>query len=600
MSISTLNERARVAALPALLLLALACGGPGSSTDGGAGGGSGGGTGTGGGTGGGAGGGSGGGGGSNVSPQAQAFCDGYAGALCDWEVRCNIMQASFRDTCVSTYSASVCGSLSEQLTSGARSFDPNRAQACISSLSQLLGGSCDYVGAFLHTADCFDYTGPAAPHGGWCSSTSDCAVSGDSCYAAADAGTECARRCVDRGALGNPCSGTSCDVGLWCDPATVTCRSPQPPGSSCTASSPANPQCDSDGYCDTNLQKCVALPGVNQPCNLGRCNSSTYCSTANNTCTARVAPPGSCTSNLQCQVGSFCDTSVLKCTALKAAGGSCTSSNQCQTGLLCSSNVCTAPAPEGASCRTTTECQQGLTCDSVLRRCEKPMGVDAGSSCTPTRTCRGSRCSGYQTNPDGGLGTPGSCDLIENGDSCTVGYQCPPGSACFRDGGTTGVCNPSVLGAPCSYSSECPDNAYCASGSCKARIPAGSSCVPNGSFLNDACEETYLCIAASMDAGVGQCGIPGGAGTPCFVNGVNQCKLPTQCVNGFCTEVGGQGQQCTSGLGCYSGACSVNSPDAGVGVCGPRLSGGATCDSDQECESLHCDSISQTCIDACQ
>lgn len=593
------RSRLKVAALAfgVVVVLASACGTPSNTNDAGAGGGSGGGDSAGGGAGGGggaAGGGAGGGNGTSAVP----FCDDYAKAFCDLQIRCNLVESSERAWCEARYADQLCSELQIQTRIGSRTFDAQRAQACVAAMQATQ--SCDQLRLTLQNPDCVDYSVANAARGDDCTQSADCYFAGDVCFLAPGKTTDCARTCVESGTANGPCVGAQglCQTGLWCERDAGVCRTQNTTGGAC----PVAAACDDDSYCSNGT--CVAAPGLNQPCRTvsPRCNSTTYCNTQTNTCASRAPIGASCLPPTQCKEGAYCDQQTLKCAAPKAAGGSCGAGTPCQTGLVCSSGTCKLPGPAGTSCRSTAECEDGLACDDVLRVCRRVSSVDAGLPCSSTRTCRSATCVGRAANADGGVGTSGTCTPYAVGDRCTSGAQCPSGATCARDGGILGECATAAVGLTCDYDFNCAPDGYCLNGQCTAHVPAGGSCTPvsPGAYTNP-CANPYRCIAASADAGVGQCGIPGTLGTTCFVNGIFQCQAPGECIGGTCQATQGDGLPCSSSGLCARGACSGRDVDAGIrGTCGPQLSGGAACRTDIECESLHCDLASGTCTAACQ
>lgn len=556
--------RVRILVVSALALVGLACPGPNNTVDAGAGGGTGGGFVS------GAGGGSGGGTGGSVT--VDQYCDGIAGAICDEYIACNRAEASWKTDCIALFSSYFCRGLRQSVQSGEQSFDGNRAAACLAAL-QTGGATCNGFSTLYTNSDCDNATTGLVPSGGQCDEYGDCA--NGYCSLKQDAGSQCDGKCTgggsSAGGLNEPCYGPnifSCDTPYWCDVAANTCRSPQGTGSSCTNTL----MCNADNYCNTSTSQCTALPGAGQPCNLAAypyCNSSSYCS------------------------GS-------QCVAKLNAGASCTSTGQCASGLVCSQNQCRTRVAEGGAC-TDGECQTDLICDSITKTCSKYGSVDAGAPCSQTRYCNGSWCSGMKANPDGGVGTAGTCTASYVGYPCSSHASCQSGTYCNgADAGVSGACAAASASTPCSYDQNCRADDYCRESTRLCATPAGpgASCEPSES---ESCQPAYACIAASRDAGTGQCGIPGSAGTPCFVDGIAQCKVPNDCINGSCTPTGKSGQPCFSEGVCFDGLCNGYNPDAGVrGTCGGKGADGQSCEQSFQCTSGFCDNVTGRCASVCQ
>lgn len=550
---------------------------------------------TGGGTGGGSGGGAGGGGGGGGvgTLTFDQFCSQFSDAYCSLLVTCKVVDPAGKADCITYFTRFVCDSSRPSVNKGYQSFDGNAGSACVAS---------------MQSASCNTGTGP----GDACNSVmAGASGQGQGCYSRSDckdtltcSGTGCSKSCKSSGGLNEPCNYGFCDTGYWCDKATDTCRAPQGPGGSCSTS--WGYECDGKvAYCDTTQKLCVALPGNGQPCRSSgypECNSTSYCDYAAtpDTCRSRLSVGQQCSSTYQCVDTAFCDysQSPWSCQPRRASGGNCTSSDQCQSGLRCQSNLCTPLAPEGQRCASGSDCQTSLSCDDVLRTCQTFAGVDAGASCTDdTRYCRGGdyNCKGAAVNPDGGVGTVGTCALKALNDPCTSHYDCPDQSFCNAGVGGSGTCQAAVSGSPCSSSTNCPANHYCATSKlCSPLIAQGQPCDPRN---YQSCQSPTQCKTVQADGG-SVCGEPGGANSSCLTTGSSQCKFPYECVSGLCTSVGHSGERCAQQGFCISGACSGRNADAGIpGTCGPYFTDGQTCRDSYECASLRCEL--RTCQAAC-
>ncbi|MHB8873106.1 MAG: hypothetical protein ACYC8T_05410 [Myxococcaceae bacterium] len=537
---------------------------------------------------GGGGGGTGGGGGGIGTVTLESYCNDFADIWCTQLTACNRTEASFKAECVTYLKKSFCGgTLAVSLAKGYRTFDSAKAAACLNE-SRTASASC---GGSMYSADspsCSKVFVSNSGTGGGCLDTADCKVKGNAC-----AGTGCAKTCQPTGALGQPCiGGFNCNTGAWCDQAANLCKAPRPAGSPCTSN--YSSECDTSSYCDTTLDICTALPGNNQPCstNYPQCSPATYCDYAStpSTCRTNLVLGATCSSSSACGTTAYCNYSVSPsiCTVRKAAGSACSSGTECQDQLNCKAGLCVARAGEGGVCSSYGDCASNLSCDDISRTCQTYRGVDLGGTCTgTTQYCSSSRltCRGSAKNPDGGVGTVGTCQTTVVGDTCSSSTYCPPGTYCAKtpaDAGT-GSCQGSSLGTPCSDDDHCLAVNYCAGTACAARIAAGGVCSDTSS-----CVTPLSCKLSSPSTGV--CGEPGATGAPCLDGSFDQCKVPNECVAGICTVTMVLGARCSSYGMCLSGACQGMNPDAGVaGTCGPLLADNAACRIWSDCESQRCE-----------
>jgi hypothetical protein len=113
--------------------------------------------------------------------------------------------------------------------------------------------------------------------------------------------------------------GGNCALGLFCDPASVTCKARLPAGSSCTT----NP--------------------------IDQCADGLRCATTSSTCESIADIGGSCASAL-CADDAVCDPTTQKCTPLYGQiGAYCPP--KCALGLYCNSaSKCAQQVPFGESC----------------------------------------------------------------------------------------------------------------------------------------------------------------------------------------------------------------------------------------------------------
>src|SRR5687768_10890829 len=176
------------------------------------------------------------------------------------------------------------------------------------------------------------------------------------------------------------------------------------------------------------MGRCAALPTNGQPCAYSYdrdCAQGTYCDTSRQPQLCRTE--GTCTADFMCSRGRVCNLTTRTCRASAPQGQACSTSRVCPTGQVCIGGVCDAPLGIGEQCRSTSECVDGAWCDTVLRICLNPIQVSSGAACTNAAFYCGSgeRCFGASSNPDGGVGTTGTCRAPRIGDVCSIGQRCP-------------------------------------------------------------------------------------------------------------------------------------------------------------------------------
>lgn len=509
-------------------------GGTGGSS-GGLGGGSGGGS-------GGTGGGTGGFGGGGSSTDALTGYRAVAASYCAWYARCgNLSQAQVAD-CTAYFLISFVGSAASEAQ--LLNYSLPGADACARAFDTL---ACTGSTPTECSAVSYGGVGVVATGGACIASSEECASTNDGCL-----GTTCPRTCqtTAQGGNGQPCrramGSVACDSGLFCNDLTV-CEAKRLAGAACAPY--GNAQCQS-GLCENQL--CVALPTAGAACR------STY---------------------PRCSPGTWCSSNV--CLASKTAGLACAGySDECLAPLQCISGSCATPAGVGAPCRSYSSCQPDLACDSILRTCQERVPVQTGGQCTnDARYCTSpSVCLGERANPDGGVGTLGTCTVPQLGGLCSSTGECPDRSFCDA----TSHCVTSVTGSACSYSSRhCPTSDYCSStNTCAPRFATGAQC---DSMEQDSClVVTDHCVTGAGDA-VQRCRPVANQGGACGED--YGCAALLRCLNNVCSQVGHIGQACSSS-GCLEGACSdggciapqpVGQPCRGYGECASGVCVSDTC-----------------------
>jgi hypothetical protein len=510
------------------------------------------------------------------------FCNEYADAYCSSMITCGQIEASFKADCVTYLKKYTCGVNEQSVTKGYQTFDKTLAATCLADLKAATA-TCGSTGS----SPCSGMFKPASTTNAPCLTGGDCVDANAACV-----GTGCAKTCQIAGTLGLPCiGGYSCQTGSWCDQAANICKAPQPAGSACTTS--YGSECDGNSYCDTIQKKCVALPGVGVACRstgYPSCNSSTYCDYATTPaqCKAFLTTGQACSSSTPCGPNGYCSyVAPTGCQPRKPVSAACSLTSECQQNLKCTGGFCAAQSPTGGPCASTGDCVSATYCDTVTRTCQVYKSVAIGGTCTDsTLYCSSSSaiCRGAVKNPDGGVGTTGTCQNTAVGDSCAYYYGCPQGATCLKtpaDAGT-GTCTTSVVGSPCSSSQNCPTGNYCATTGCAPMTAAGLPCSNTSQCVSPA-----ACRFNSPDAGV--CTLPGGQGASCDGGSSSECKALLECIGGVCSPTMTTGAPCSSYGMCLAGACDGANPDAGIrGTCGAYRAEGAPCSTYIECASSNC------------
>ncbi len=497
---------------------------------------------------------------------ASGFCESYATAFCDYEIRCGQVSSTGKADCVTYIRDAFCAGAVPSATKGYQTFDAMKGQACVDSLT---AASCDS----LTSLNCDGLYTATSDTGGGCFVPSDCKNAADSC-----GGSGCMKTCQVAGELGKPCTKAGTCTAGRCDASNV-CAPPGAIGADCRPFS--SNECDATGACDSATSKCVALPSVGQACRSlsPRCSGATFCN--GTTCQTRLSQGAMCSGGDSCEAGLTCDFSQNpdSCQPRKAAGSACIFLGDCQVGLRCISAVCTAPKTAGQPCVLFDDCADGLLCDPVLRACTpSTSSLKAGDSCTDRARYCGPNltCKGAAINRDAGVGTVGTCGERKLGDACETrsSTECPEHSFCNLavDGGA-GTCITASVGSPCTTGAQCLTGDFCKSGLCSARVAMGQPCTASSN-----CVAPLACVSSA-------CGKLGDEGTACSGSTIGStCLFPFTCVGGTCKHAGAKGEPCLNGLLCISGACV---PDAGT--CGAKQAEGGACSFfGNACESGRC------------
>lgn len=349
----------------------------------------------------------------------------------------------------------------------------------------------------------------------------------------------------------------------------------------------------------------MSLPGAGSHCyQSSYCAPNAYCDydNANYTCKPRIGQDQPCTTYDSCVLGLYCSygSSGATCKPLQGQGATCSpGDSSCQAGLTCKNNQCQPPGGVNAACQYYGDCASSLDCDSVLHTCQQySYSVPQGGACTESALwcAYPNVCHGALENPDGGVGSQGTCGPSMLGDSCSSLYSqgCPAQAYCQLADAGVGTCVSSSNGSPCGATADCPTGDYCSAGSiCVPKGASGAPCSGSGS-----CQSPFQCVSQSNDGGLdGLCGTLGELNDSCA--GTNSCKFPYTCINGFCASSAHANEPCLNGYLCFNGACQADAGITGYGLCtGTHHADGEPCFYPSDCQSGNCKSYS-VCAPSC-
>ncbi|MCO4760362.1 MAG: hypothetical protein KC502_02585 [Myxococcales bacterium] len=382
----------------------------------------------------------------------------------------------------------------------------------------------------------------------------------------------------------DPCFSLACDLSAGCTADTVNSGAKCDDGDSCTAVDTCSDSgtcdgsdntctCKSDGDCD-NTNKCLPRHCFLGKCEIdeskrvvcdasgdGYCGKNT-CAPKTGLCSMTVANAGkACEDNDICTASSACKDGVCAGAGVQ----SCDDNNPCTTDKCdpvtgCGTTATPGACDDGEKCTTGDSCKKGV-CSGKLTSCDDNLGCtfDAcdKSSGTCTNDPKNQTCD--DNNPcttdvcDGKSGcknTPDDKATCKDGNKCTV-TKCSAGKCIVSS------FDESVPGCGCSKDSDCGDNNPCTQDSCNK-----GDCVFAPTPLNGkACADANLCVAGSTCAK----GICGG-GKPKVCNDDNPCTSDScSPKTGKCattaksdgTSCDADGNKCTAGDACKSGACKA-------------------------------------------
>ncbi|MSP92825.1 MAG: hypothetical protein EXR79_13645 [Myxococcales bacterium] len=353
------------------------------------------------------------------------------------------------------------------------------------------------------------------------------------------------------------------------------------------------------------------------PCTSDKCGAAGACEHA-------VADGGSCDDGNACTAGEGCLGS--KCLGGKAKP--CDDTNACTADACLPAQGCTHTDDDGAGCDDNDACTQNdkcltgkcggaaLTCgadDCNTAKClngkcsaaSKIAGLkcDDGDACTSSTKCNGNGlCAGGEITPcdDKNTCTDDSCDskdgcqhaptaaVCSDNDACTVGDACTSGTC---KAGTVKLCDD---GNGCTGDTCNPVDGACAVTPTAAPCSDGNGCTVGDTCSKGACvpgvvvgcDDANPCTVDSCNAGTGVCGHIQGSGACDDGDG---CTVGDACLDGACaggaTKLCGDKDTCTAdNCDAATGAC-INKPIAG---CGATCQTAAECKAGDLCNAVAC------------
>lgn len=283
-----------------------------------------------------------------------------------------------------------------------------------------------------------------------------------------------------------------------------------------------------DGVCRGGAcpRTCVVRGAIGEACaTASDCQSNLFCRPPVVSGPSQCAPYGTeqtpCTPTQLCAPGLLC--SLGACRTLPAAEQPCLM-GRCDEGAFCllalDGGQCEARRDAGLSCSDDSQCGVGLVCDGASRACVPALVATIGAECTPQQQCpSGSTCLIESGSTRGTCAAP-----RRSGEACLSSTDCQGHLACLEADGSR-ACSPRKKnGSTCTTSRDCLGSSTCLSGSCVA-LPS----------LGEACSASLPCRwGACLDAtdGGALCIEPQGPGQPCRTG---QDCASERCEQGLCT-----------------------------------------------------------------
>ena len=380
--------------------------------------------------------------------------------------------------------------------------------------------------------------------------------------------------------------------------------------SKCLPRAEEGDKCDNDGDCMVGVDCTESLFNGNG-LDIGRCGkkfdgvdciANSAC--RSNRCTQRLlaivgkceAAAGQgekCNEDVDCGGGNCVEPLWFGICGTKPNDVPCILDSSCESGR-CQAGTCRGALPAGSYCESNSDCAaddcfafKGVSIFGNTIRGVCGSTLPDGSKCAQDKQCGSSRCKHTS-------GLTWTC--VKQG---VVGDKCHRDTDC---GSPTGGCSEPLWHGRCGKKANdipCVSDGACSSGrcslssgSCKPRLPNGSTC---GSSSD--CEVAEECharfdVALFGHTILGVCGDELAEKT--------RCVQDEQCASGRCDLYEGKRRQCTKRLpelspcnedsDCLEGKCVESLVD---GHCGAKPNG-AKCVANDACESKRCDGFQCT------
>lgn len=264
-----------------------------------------------------------GGGAAATGPESlDAFCEDYAQMSCEAAQRCGCFEAGAFGACLAQAQGDCLEWLLPARAAGRIDYDRAQGGQCLAQLEAVYADCV--VGWTEQAGACQDMLVGTVPENGACVAEEECAGEllclDGKCLALPGDGLACHEQfgcamdafcgddkiCHTRRALGEQCPDgwDACEVGLYCEPASHTCRPLLGAGASCAGAEWA---CEPDLYCKSAGKTCAPYAAEGQSCaDSEMCQPPWYCGD-DKVCRARLPADAPCTTGDQCKSGSCVD-----------------------------------------------------------------------------------------------------------------------------------------------------------------------------------------------------------------------------------------------------------------------------------------------------
>lgn len=274
------------------------------------------------------------------------FVVAYDEALCDWRVRCGLLEES---DCSRFVYQLIDLDLAAAINAGIVEFNPEIAHACVNRFVTL---GCNPTTAEFRTPACFGVFRGTLHDGESCAFGTEC-ISGECWLESGCDDACCTGICTGNipatlGRIGDRCRHSDCVEG-YCD------------GNVCLAFLPEGSECDYSDQCDIGLScdgTCKRLPVAGEPC-------TTRCRDIGLICSRALYCEPYPLAGRQCFLEEDCSPyygCIDKKCSLRTVGDACQYGRPCAAPAVCNRWSCVAPQPSGKLCYQNHECASGR-CD---------------------------------------------------------------------------------------------------------------------------------------------------------------------------------------------------------------------------------------------